>query len=133
MMEHFKRDKVSSFTVIRLYAWNKLSDLLFALIECSKNDLVRPKKYVGATSSLTTQLRTNILDSISSYPGTVSAIEYGLCVPGKSVVGSNINTQHKTKDYDHICYTDKLQQILSCDVSFSCKWIDQIILSALYH
>lgn len=93
------------------------------------NVLGRPKKYVGASGSLTAQIRTNILDSISSYPGTVSASEYGLCVPGKSVTGSNVNTQHRTKDSGG--RTDYISQISGCNASttngarvYSCPTID---------
>lgn len=81
------------------------------------NILGRPQKYVGATYSLTTDIRDNILNNLTNFPTPVTVNDYGICVPGRSTTATNVSTAHKTKDSSY--KTDYISQIGGCNSSLT--------------
>ncbi|EQC46174.1 hypothetical protein [Bacteriovorax sp. Seq25_V] len=77
------------------------------------NVLGRPKDYIKANYSLTSTIRENILEGIKNAPETVSATDYGVCMPGRNTQGTTLLAQHNSRDSQ--LRTDYISQIGGCD------------------
>lgn len=93
------------------------------------NILGRPKKYVGASNSLSTEIRANLLANMQNYDATATQATFGICRPGKSLVATDHLSQHQAKDPS--LRTDYISQIGSCNSTAtgdarisSCSFID---------
>ncbi len=81
------------------------------------NVLGRAKNYIKANSPLTSTIRDNILEGIKNAPATVSATDYGICMPGRNTQATTLLAQHNTRDSQ--LRTDYISQVGGCDPSLT--------------
>ncbi len=89
---------------------DQLESILFGQ---EANVLGRPQNYVGASDSLTTEIKANIRDNANNMG--IASSNIGLCRPGKLLSDPDHLDQHA--DSDSQGRTDYISQIASCDSS----------------
>jgi hypothetical protein len=73
--------------------------------------LGRPVNYLGATSPLPSDIKSNMINNIDNFSSNTA--DFGLCRPGKSLASDLHVNQHNTPDSSK--RTDYVSQVGSCD------------------